>query len=226
MKRILFLLLGFLCFGGLLLASGCRPLQAPPAHRAINQAEAEQIVQRLIDLGWLKYVPEGQHARVRSQLVASVLKGNLESDGDHRGVSADRRSYPADNEQLAKGSVGKCIALMQPVLEQEGVRLQEVEDLWHETKYHVVLNGEAYLIYDGKASDAERTSLERLLEIINDQLEEAGSDERLFAVAERRQGRVLLLTEALQEYVDSLGAVLNEASVPYSGEDVESAEEP
>jgi len=115
---------------------------------------------------------------------------------------------------------------MKPVLEQEGVRLDEVEDHWHEAKYQVLINREPYLVYDGKTSDAERTSLERLLEIVNEQLVAAGSSERLFAMYNGKAGRVILLTEEMQEYLDSLGEQLNSEWMPYSADEVESAEEP
>jgi hypothetical protein len=115
---------------------------------------------------------------------------------------------------------------MKPVLEQEGVRLDEVEDNWHEAKYQVLINREPYRVYDGKTADAERTSLERLLEIVNEQLVAAGSSERLLAMYNGKAGRVILLTEEMQEYVDSLGELLNSEWIPYSADEVESAEEP
>jgi hypothetical protein len=211
---------------GLLVWSGCRPPALPPARPALGKTEAERIVERLIEMGWLKYVPAAERERVRLQLVVAATKGYLDSDHDANGVSADRRCYPADNQQLAKGGIGTCVLRMKPILEQEGVSLDEVEDNWHEAKYQVLINREPYLVYDGKTSDVVRTSLERLLEIVNERLEEAGSDERLFALYKGRQGRVILLTEEMQDYVESLGEVLDSEWIPYSGEEVESAEEP
>jgi hypothetical protein len=210
---------------GIFVCSGCQRPSPPPAH-ALSKPEAEQVVDRLIEMGWLKYVPESKRKQLRSQLVVAATRGCLDSNRDQDGVSVDRRSYPADNVGLAKGGIGRCVLLMKPVLEQEGVKLDEVEDNWHEEKYRVLINREPYLIYDGKEADSERTSLGRLLEIISDLLEEAHSNERLFAVSGGKNGRVILLSEEMLDYVDSLGDVLDQDWMPYTVEDVESAEEP
>jgi hypothetical protein len=177
-------------------------------------------------MGWLKYVPEAKRGQVRSQLVAAATKGYLDSDWDDNGVSADQRSYPADGKELAHGGVGQCLLRMKPVLAREGVRLDEVEDNWHEGKYHVLINRESYLIFDGKTADSVRISLERLLEIVNGLLEEAASQERLFAVYRGTDERIVLLTEEMQDFVESLGDVLSQGWMPFSAEEVESAEEP
>jgi hypothetical protein len=177
-------------------------------------------------MGWLKYVPEAKRKQVRSQLIAAATKGCLDSARDKNGVSADRRSYPANNEALAKGGIGKCVLLMKPVLEREGVKLVEVEDNWHEEKYQVLINREPYLIYDGREADSARTSLGRLLEIVNDLLEETESSERLFAVYRGKNGQVIFLNEEMHDYMESLGDALGQDWLPCSMEEVESIEEP
>jgi hypothetical protein len=211
---------------GSLALSGCQRPVSPSSARALTRSEAERVVDRLIGMGWLKYVPESKRKQVRSQLVVAASHGGLDSDRDPNGVSADRRSYPADTMGLAAGGIGKCVLLMKPILEREGVKLDEVEDNWHEEKYQVLINREPVLVYDGKEADSERASLERLLEIVNNLLEDAKSDERLFAFYRGKDGRVILLSEEMQDYVESLGDVLNEDWMPYTVEDVESAQDP
>jgi hypothetical protein len=211
---------------GVLLLSGCPQRTPPPSRPALTRTEAERCVDRLIEMGWLKYVAESKRGQVRSQLVVAATKGYLDTDWDQYGISADQRSYPADGKELANGGVGKCILQMKTVLAREGVSLDEVEDSWHEDKYHVLINREPYLIYDGRTADAVRPSLERLLEIINGLLEEAGSNERLFAVFRGTEGRIVLLTDEMQDYLESFGDVLSRGWMPFSAEEVESAEEP
>ena len=211
---------------GLLVLSGCQRLGPPPSRSALSITEAQRVVDRLIGMGWLKYVPESKRKEVRSQLVVAATRDCLDSDRDKNGVSADRRGYPADNEGLAKGGIGKCVLLMKPVLEREGVKLDAVEDNWHEEKYRVLINRELYLIYDGKLADSERTSLGRLLEIVNDLLEETESSERLFAVYHGKNGRVILLNEEIRDYVESLGGTLGREWMPRSMEEVKSLAEP
>ena len=156
-------------------------------------------------------------------MVEAATKGYLDSDWDENGVSADQRSYPADGKELAHGGVGQCVLRMKPMLAREGVRLDEIEDNWHAEKYHVLINRESYLIYDGRTADAVRTSLKRLLEVVNGLLEETASKERLFAVYRGTEGRVVLLTEEMHDFVESLGDVLSRGWMPFSAEEFELA---
>lgn len=113
----------------------------------LDQTEAEQVVDRLIEMGYLKYVAEPQKAEVRRQLLETTRNRYLDSDWDDECVAADMRSYPADAEDLAEGQVGVTILLMKPVLEQEGVKLDSVVDDFGDEKYEVVVDGQRHLIY-------------------------------------------------------------------------------
>jgi hypothetical protein len=91
-------------------------------------AEAESIVDQLIALGFLKFTTQSNRESVRKQLIQSVRGNYLDSDWDDDCVSADRRSYAADGEDLAEGGVGQCLLQMKDVLAQQGVALEMVED--------------------------------------------------------------------------------------------------
>ena len=163
--------------------------QATVRKPSLSTAEAEKVVDRLIGMGYLKFVPESQRADVRLQLVETATKGYLDSDWNDDCVAADLRSYPADNEDLAEGQVGATILLMKPVLEQEGVKLDSVVDDFGDEKYEVVINGQRHLIYEGDGGgDGWVLALKRLLEIVNGLLEQAGS-ERTAVRDLRRQRR-------------------------------------
>jgi hypothetical protein len=175
-------------------------------------------------MDYLKFVPESQKAEVRWQLIESATKRYLESEWNDECIAADLRGYPADNENLAEGDVGKTILLMKPILEQEGVKLDSVEDDFGEERYQVVINGEPHLIYESEAvtrKDIWALALKRLLEIVNGLLEEAGSTERLYAIYGGNDGRVILLTPEMHDYIKSLGEVLDSGWMPYSAESIE-----
>jgi hypothetical protein len=105
------------------------------------KANHQATLQRLIDMGYLKYAPAPGRGAVEQQLPPSMKHGIIESDWGKRGVASDGRGYPADNEELAEGCIGEFLPLMKDVLAQEGVRLESVEDDFQEDQ-DVVGNGE------------------------------------------------------------------------------------
>jgi hypothetical protein len=191
---------------------------APYRLPALDQTEAERVVDRLIGMGFLKFVAEPQKAEVRRQLIETATNRYLDSDWDDQCVAADLRSYPADAEDLAEGQVGATMLLMKPVLEKEGVKLGSVVDDFGDEKYEVVVNGQRHLIYES-GQDSWTLGLKRLLEITNGLLEEAGSAERLYAVYGGHEGRVMLLTEEMLGYLESHADVLDHGWMPRRSEE-------
>jgi hypothetical protein len=187
--------------------------------------EAEVIVDQLIELGFLKFVAESENSKVRAQLVECVQNKYLDSEWDDNCVSADKRSYPADAEDLAEGDMGKCLRHMKDVLTEEGVTLESIEDDFGEAhrSYHVLLNGAAHLIYD-LADDADQDiwlqALRRLIEIVNSLLEVAGSDERLFGIYGGNDARVLLLTPEMHCLLRQSSGTFDEKWMPMSADEL------
>ena len=108
---------------------------------------------------------------------------------------------------------------MKLVLEREGVKLDTVVDDFSDHKYEVVINGQRHLIYDGEAlasANIWSVALKRLLEIVSGLLEQAGSSERLYGLYGGNDGRVILLTAEMADYIESLGDVLDSGWMPYS----------
>jgi hypothetical protein len=164
----------------------------------------EAALQRLIDMGYLKYVPGPEREAVRQQLLSSMKHGIIESDWGEDCVASDRRGYPADNEELAEGRIGEFLLLMKDVLAQEGVRLESVEDEFQDEHYDVLVNGERFRIYGRPDENCWAVSLKRFLEIVNGLLQRAGSKERLFGIYGGNDGRAVLLTEEMHQYLHSL----------------------
>ena len=199
--------------------------QLPYRRPSLTAPEAEKVVDRLIGMGYLKFVPDQQRADVRLQLVATAINGYLDSTWNDEGVAADLRTYPADNEDLAEGQVGATILLMKPVLEREGAKLDTVVDDFGDERYQVFINGQQHLIYEGGGGkDSWSLALKRLLEIVNGLLEEAGSSERLYGIYGGNDGRVILLTPEMHDYIESLGDVLDSGWMPYSVEELAAGE--
>ena len=180
---------------------------------------AERIVDELIELGFLKFVPETDKANVRAQLVESVKENYLDSEWNDDCVSADKRSYQADAEDLAEGDVGKCLLQMKEVLVQEGVTLDSVEDDFGDEhrRYHVVINGVEHFIYDltdNTGDDIWTQSLRRLVEIANSLLQDASSSERLFGVYGGNDARVMFLTPEMHRLLRLNSDIFDEKWMP------------
>src|SRR5262249_14973325 len=137
---------------------------------------------------------------------------------DGRCISRDRRSYPADSEELAEGCLGEVLLLMQDVLRKEGVQLQDVEDDPQPYHYEVVINGQRHLVYDAATvqnGNSWAVATRRFLEIVNGLLRRAGSEERLYAFYGGNDGRVMLLTEEMYGLLHAPDLKIDPKWMPY-----------
>jgi len=186
---------------------------------------AEGTVDELIELGFLKFVPESDKGKVRTQLVESVQNRYLDSDWDEECGSADKRSYDADSEDLAEGGVGLCLRQMANVLRQEGVKLETVEDDVGEERYQVLIDGTPHLIYENSEERDQDTwtgSHKRLIEIVNTLLEAAGSEERAYGIyCGGNDGRVILLTPEMHNYLRRRTEVFDNRWMPLPADEIE-----
>jgi len=188
-------------------------------------ADVEAIVDQLIELGFLRFTPNSKKEAVRQQLVESVRNNYLDSDWDDDCVSADKRSYSADAEDLAEGDIGNCLRQMCQVLSQEGVVLESVEDSFTEEhkRYEVIVNGVSHLIYDLNETSVEEIwllSFRRLVEIVNGLLIEAGSSERLFGLYGGNDARVILLTESMHDLIRENTDIFDEGWMPMAQDQI------
>jgi hypothetical protein len=178
----------------------------------------ERAVQRLIELGYLKYVPRAEIAATREELIGTLRRGYLDSEWDEECVSRDRRSYPADSEELAEGGMGEFLSLMKDVLQAEGVRLASVEDDVDDEHYDLLVNGKRHPIYDANLLENGLiwgVATKRFLEIVNDLLKRAGSKERLYGIYGGNDGRVVLLTQEMYDLLHSPDLKIDPGWMPY-----------
>jgi hypothetical protein len=183
--------------------------------------DVETAVDRLIGMGYLKYVPPCFAAAIRDQLINTMRRGYLESTWDDECVSKDRRNYPADSEDLAEGCLGEFLWLLKDVLHEEGVRLQAVQDDPQDDRYEVLVNGRRHLIYDADTLENGNiwgVAAKRFLEIVNDLLKQASSKERLYGIYGGNDGRVILLTEEMYEFLHAPELKIDPQWMPYPPE--------
>jgi hypothetical protein len=178
----------------------------------------EEAVDRLIGMGYFKFLPRSEHEKARQELVAAVGHGYLGTEWDKNCVSRDKRTYPADSEELAEGRTGEIIALMQDALSCEGVLLHSIEDDFRDEQYDVVIDGRRYRIHDTNilATWGSWTiAAKMLLEIVSGLLRAAGSSEQLYGIYGGNDGRAILLTADMYDFVKSSGFITDLREMPY-----------
>jgi hypothetical protein len=172
-------------------------------------------LRRLIDLGYLKYVPESQRRAVAEQILGNMREGNIDGDWDDQCNSSDRRCYSADNEDLSEGGMVECLLSLKEVLYQEGVKLESVEDDFRDGHYDLLVNGERFMVHYAGQEDSWAIYFKRLLEIVNELLLRAGSRERLYGMYGGNEGRVIFLTDEMYDYLSTLPWVRRRGSMPF-----------
>ncbi|HZE95569.1 MAG TPA: hypothetical protein VE981_00940 [Planctomycetota bacterium] len=182
----------------------------------------EAAIDRLQAMGYLKHVAASQIASVRSQMAKSLQDGYLDTSWDADRVSADRRTYPADAEDLAEGGFGLILTLMKPVLKTEGVRIDSIEDDFGEAHYSVVIDGSAHSIWQEGENEGDSLgiiSTRRCLSLVNGLLQKTSSSERLWGVYGGNKGRFHLLTAEMQQLLKNPSLGLDLRWMPYPSTD-------
>lgn len=197
----------------------------PPAQETSSGAtpgtsheHAEKIVDRMIAMGYLKYADGEESDTLRRQIIHNVAKNglfqcDLVDDTENELLYwPDKRQYLADNEDLAGGAIGYHVALMKDILAREGVTAPDVEDEVDSKRLVVRVNGSPRCIYefgDDPGLNTWGLAHKGLMQIVNGLLEQAGSRERLYGSYHANDGRVVLLTDKMFDYLHSVKDVLD-----------------
>lgn len=178
----------------------------------------DRAVDRLIGMGYFKFLPDSECGMARQELVASLSHGYLGTEWNKDCVSREKRTYPADSEELAEGRTGEIILLMRDVLAHEGVQVHTVEDDFQDDRYDVVIDGRQYPVH-GTAILATWGSwtiaAKRHFEIVNGLLGAAGSSEQLYGIHGGNEGRAIFLTTEMYDFIRSSGLISDHREMPY-----------
>jgi hypothetical protein len=194
-----------------------------------GREEAEKIAGRMIEMGYLKFVPTDEWSTLREQIVTNLEKYGrfeceiLEDLGNGSLHWPDRRRYNADNEDLMDGMIGSHITDLQTTLSLEGVIATQIKDEVDEQGYIVRVNGRPHIIYQwgDKHGEVNTWGLAHrgFMEIVNTLLDEVGSPERLYGISSGNDGGVLLLTNEMFDYLQAHRGLFSIEALPYRVED-------
>lgn len=189
----------------------------------------DEVLARLIELKFFKFTPATELNQAIVTLRANFTKYKIiDTDDGLRDtfIPYDRRIYFADAEELAEGGVCDFLEKMKPVLALERIQFRSLRDetRWDEQgnySYHIFIDGKRYKIYDD-TEDGHNSwcwAHKRTIEIINEFLRAASSEETAYAQATGNDASVALLNDALYSYIRSLP--INENSMPRRTDKVE-----
>lgn len=192
----------------------------------LSLEEAGALLDRLIELGYLKFVSPEEKIEVRAHVLESLVQHGILNSGpdDVEAVTSwDRRHYSTDGEDLSEGSAGVVLTAMLPVLRQEGVEIESIEDDFTDDYYRVILDGISYSVVEFTDAEDQDTWGEAhvgLLKILNTLLETAGSPERAYALyCGGNDAYTVLLTPEMRE-VFQAAPNLDARELPRSAEEL------
>jgi ribonucleotide reductase beta subunit family protein with ferritin-like domain len=190
----------------------------------------DELLSKLTELGFFKFAPPENMEQIIQLIREDIgekisddyIDWDLYSDSENDSmIPLDRRIYWADAKDLWKTGVCGFIDDIKPVLELEGVKIESLRDEVQRVGergfiYSVWVNGQLYLIGDHTLAHPACVAHKKTLEIINDLLAAAGSQERAYGQYFYNEAKISLLTDELYEFIQSLP--LPEVARPYRSE--------
>jgi len=168
--------------------------------------DSNSIINSLKNLGYFKYVSSTELSHVLTQARNNLEKGleiSLSDNPDIDPMYLDYRMYNADAEDLAEGGIGELLEKMRPLHKNIGANSSIRDDKTSE-KYDVVINDKRYSIFTAEtigSFDSWEIAFVRFLNITNELLKNANSQERLYGMYGGNDGIVIFLTEDLYQFI-------------------------
>lgn len=205
-----------------------------PSNEGVNK-----ILEKLDQLNYFKYVDKQSLERTKQKLSESLKQGELHAydnieQNDYQ--SLEKRIYGADGQDLYDGFMHKVILNMKEVLSKVGLSIITASDEYSDDdlSHYLIINDKKYEVYriDEKNDSYQgetyywTLATKRLLEIINQLLENTDSKERLYYLLSGYGGMVILLTRELFEYIITLPLdplwipIKQEEITPYASGDI------
>ncbi|HYZ75981.1 MAG TPA: hypothetical protein VE596_01285 [Gaiellaceae bacterium] len=186
-----------------------------PLFRRRPSAEEVRLANELDARGFFRYLDPEDAEKAKT----AVAKDGIEAIWR---VETARFVLAADPEDLAEGGIADWLEELRPALDRMGVRISEdVEQEIDESRYVVYTGGRDYAIYDLAGADAAAAedraflwglSWSRGFALLNDLLEQAGSEERAYAGSDA--GVWFLTPELYEALVAELGSDRERPYVP------------
>lgn len=178
-----------------------------------NKTAAEAFVQQLDALGYFKYTHPDDIDSLKKIMIDEFDPSN-ELVTNYKGYSTtpdDYRFYYCDNETLfEEGGFADIFKDMQPTFDKMGLLMQitdEFEEWDHSngwSNHTLSINGKKYTIFKDFEGMGWGEAVQRLVEIVNEELQLQNKEDRLYPMSGGNDGRVIFLTENQFNYINSI----------------------
>ncbi|NIG54279.1 hypothetical protein [Chitinophaga sp. Cy-1792] len=182
---------------------------------ADTSERAAAIATQLEDLGYFKYAAAGNLQQLKSEIGKELVDKHFLSFvtmEESPYTPLDPRHFSLDGEDLfEQGGITNALKEMQPLFKQMNISMEitahveECDSSNQGLNHEITINGKAYTIFhefvEGYGWDQAG---QRFADMINDQLQLQGSDERIYLISGGNDGRAVFLTEQQFNLLDSL----------------------
>ena len=178
-----------------------------------NREEAEKFVNRLEELGYFKYADTKDTPALKENMIKEYDPNNeLVSIWDeHSRTPKDYRYYFCDNETLfEEGGFTDMLKDLQPTFDKIGLQInvtdhQEVWDTANRWLDHsITINGTKYIIFKHFTEMGWGEAVQRIVEILNEELARQNKEDRVYPVSGSNDGRIIFLSDEQFKYIDSV----------------------
>lgn len=192
-----------------------------------SKESGADVIKRLDDLGYFKYAESDKVTALKDDLMKSYDKyGILSTVTDSKTLLPyDYRLYFCDGEALFEsGGLESYLGFAKHAFEKRGLKFNWSDEVTNEKgnnlNHRVAVNGKEYVAFEGTTKRTNIWGVAQLnfYNMLNDQLEVQGSDERIYPISSGEEGYFVLLSKELFDYISTTfyqGKDIRKWDIPY-----------
>jgi len=175
-----------------------------------QEVSATQFVTKIEELGYYKYTDKKNIDSLKNELIKNYDPTNelVSIWDDQTGVPLDYRYYWCDGETVFElGGFTELLEQVKPTFNKIGLtinitdHIEEWDDKNKWLNHRITINGTKYVIFKNFKNYGWGESVMRFAQIINQEAEKQGINERVYLASGANDGRLIFLTKALYDYI-------------------------
>lgn len=177
---------------------------------SIQKVSATEFVVELEKLGYYKYADKKNIKSLKNYLIVNYDPTNeLVSIWDENtGVPLDYRYYWCDGETVyEEGGFTELLEQVKPTFEKIGLKIDVTDHIeeWDANNewlnHRITINGIEYIIFKNFKGYGWGEAVIRFAQIINQEAEKQGINERIYLASGGNDGRLIFLSKELYDYI-------------------------
>ena len=181
-----------------------------PDDAHIVQRNGDDFIESLSKLGYFRYASPDKLKSLEEEVKICYqthgVLGTLEEEWE----PLCNRLFTADDEFIfEEGGIIETLKNLKPAFETRGLKLN-IDENFEEYQQNVanqwiVINGRKYVIYDNIDGSQANWGIatERLVRLLNNELEQQGSEERVYQISGGNDSQIVFLTPQMFDFINS-----------------------